>query len=65
MSRSKNSGYIVRILADNRKGRTYHSKEKVNGKIPVYLEETVGKFNFSQTGTLFTAEQMKVIGMID
>jgi len=33
---SKDPGYIV-ITKTGKKGRTYHKKEPVNGKIPVYL----------------------------
>lgn len=65
MSRSKNSGILVKVKADGRKGRTYHSKEKINGKIPVYLEKTPGKFDFDTSGTLFMPEQLQTCGMID
>ena len=62
----KNSGLIVRVIKDNRVGRTKHSNQPVNGKIAVYL--CVGDpldCNYSDKGTLFAPSELQRIGFID
>ena len=58
----KDSGYLVRTK-EGKKGRTYHSKGLIKGKIPVYLE--IGKFNFSDKGILCSMDSLIMIGFID
>jgi hypothetical protein len=62
----KNSGLIVRVIKDNRIGRTKHSTKPINGKIAVYL--CVGDpldCNYSDKGTLFAPSELQRIGFID
>jgi len=61
----KNTGYMVEVVADGRTGRTKHSDKPINGKVPVYLESAPMSLQFSTTGTLFSPDQIKVIGFID
>jgi len=56
---------MVEVVADGRTGRTKHSDKPINGKVPVYLESAPMSFQFATTGTLFSPEQIKVIGFID
>lgn len=55
MSR-ENSGYLVETPLGSR-GRTYHSKGLVNGKVPVYIE--------GQTPVLISPHRLKIIGYVD
>ena len=58
----KNSGYLVKTK-DGKKGRTFHSKGIVKGKVPVYREKE--KFKFEETGILCDKDSLTVIGFID
>ena len=65
MGRS-NSGVIV-IIKSGKKGRTYHKKGFINGKVPVYLEQNEGQLDFSDkvVAVLCVPESLKIIGYID
>lgn len=75
MSR-KNSGYLVKTK-DGKLGRTYHSKEMVNGKLPVYLASKIKKVElkpgvfmdfpveFSETAILLDPKTLESQGLID
>jgi hypothetical protein len=58
----RNPGVIVQ-LQDGRKGRTYNSKELVNGKVPVYVEGQA--FVYSEQAILVSPERLRAIGFID
>ncbi len=59
---SREPGYLV-VTKNGKKGRTYSSKELINGKVPVYLE--IEKFKYSDKGILCDPESLKVTGFID
>ena len=59
---SGNSGYLV-ITKRGQRGRTFHKKEMINGKVPVYLEES--RFKYSDKAILCDAQTLKMIGFID
>lgn len=70
---TKNSGYIVETK-DGRKGRTYHNRSFVNGKVPVYLciktkPTSVAGIEdceeFSTEGMLCDPKSLTQIGFID
>jgi hypothetical protein len=54
---SKNSGYLVETKTGKR-GRTYHNKGMINGKIPVYLEGI-------EAPMLCDKDTLKLIGFVD
>ena len=56
-----NSGFLVKTKTGKR-GRTYHSKGMINGKVPVYLEVDN---NFSDNAILCYPNTLKTIGFID
>lgn len=58
----KNSGYLV-VTKSGKRGRTYHSKEPVNGKLAVYLETE--PYIYSDKAVLCVPETVEVIGHID
>lgn len=69
----KTPGYLVQ-LKDGRKGRTYHDKGLINGKVPVYLctktKPTRIKglevcIDFTATAILCAPETLQQIGFID
>jgi len=45
------------------KGRIYHFKGLINGKVPVYPE--IGNLNYSDKAILCDPNTLKVIGFID
>jgi len=55
-------GYLVET-SDGRKGRTFHSKGLINGKVPVYLETK--PFQYSDKGVLCHPINIKLVGFID
>ena len=57
-----NSGYIVQTKSGKR-GRTYHSKGTINGKVPVYLLDDSEKP--SETAMLCDPKTLKIDGFID
>ena len=60
-------GYIVRMKSGER-GRTYHSKGKINGKVPVYKISEIKPGNpGAVTGERFLCkpENLTMIGFID
>lgn len=59
-----NSGNIVETKT-GLVGRTYNHKQSVNGKIPVYLEQTKGKMDWGDTAMLCDPLTLKVKGFID
>lgn len=56
------SGYLVETKS-GKKGRTYHYKGLIGGKVPVYLE--VSKFQYSDQAILCDPNTLKQIGFID
>lgn len=58
----KNPGYIIETR-DGKIGRTYHNKQFINGKCPVYIETSPGIY--SNTGTLCDPKTLRQIGFID
>ncbi len=58
----KRPGYLVETKS-GKKGRTFHDKGEVNGKIPVYLEEK--PFVYSEKAILCEKESLKLKGFID
>lgn len=58
----QNSGYIVETKS-GKKGRTFHNKGMINGKIPVYLERD--KFKYESNAILCDPQTLKTIGFID
>ena len=58
----KNSGYLV-MTKGGKKGRTFHSKGFIKGKVPVYLEKE--KFEFEEIGILCDKDSLEVIGFIN
>lgn len=69
----RNSGYLVEHK-DGRKGRTFHKKGTINGKIPVYfatkhgaLEDDLANvpLEFSDKALLCSPDNLKRIGFID
>lgn len=53
----KNPGYLVETKT-GKKGRTYHSKDMINGKVPAYLID-------NSTPILCDPKTLKIIGFID
>lgn len=60
----ENSGYLVETKTGKR-GRTYHSKGLINGKVPVYLEDENKKLSFSDNAILCDPATLRIIGFID
>lgn len=58
----KNPGYLVKTKT-GKIGRTYHSKESINGKIPVYLE--IKRHEYSENAILCDPKTLEQIGFID
>lgn len=58
----KNPGQLV-LTKSGKKGRTYDSKELINGKVPVYLEES--EHVYSEKAILCDPKTLKSIGFID
>jgi hypothetical protein len=56
------AGYIVKTKGD-KKGRTYHNKGMINGKVPVYLLSD--NLKPSENVILCSADSLKIIGFID
>ena len=54
---SKNSGYLVETKLGKR-GKTYHSKSLINGKIIVYVEN-------EQKPILCDPKTLKIIGFVN
>ena len=68
-----NPGYLV-MTKNNKKGRTYHNKELVNGKVPVYLctKEVPTKIpghtvctEYSDQAILCDQNSLTIMGYID
>lgn len=57
------AGHLVETK-EGKRGRTYHSKGLIQGKVPVYLE-TGNKFEYEKTGLLCELSTIKIIGCID
>jgi hypothetical protein len=60
--KEKYAGYLVETKT-GQKGRTYHSRSLIKGKVPVYLE--IEKFIYSNKAILCIPETLKIIGFID
>lgn len=65
----KDPGFLVRTK-DGKVGRTFKSKEPVNGKIPVFIatefhEKLKTPISFEKTGILCDPRNLKNIGFID
>ena len=58
----RNSGYLV-TTKTGLKGRTYHNKGLINGKVPVYLE--TGKHQYDDNAILCVPDTLKMNGFID
>jgi hypothetical protein len=58
----KNPGQLV-ITKSGKKGRTYDSKELINGKVPVYLE--LSEHEYSDKAILCDPKTLKNRGFID
>lgn len=56
MTRHENAGYRV-VTQSGKKGRTYHRKELINGKIQVFLDDGAK--------LLCDSANLKIIGYID
>ena len=69
----KNSGYVVEHKVSGHKGRTYHSKGLINGKVPVYFSYDVKTvrgistpiLSYVNKAVLCKPENLKTIGFID
>lgn len=73
---SRNPGYIVETKT-GKAGRTFHNKELVNGKVPVYLATEFKEYDNKRGGILKVASKysdqavlceqttLRVLGMID
>lgn len=58
----KNPGQIV-LTKSGKKGRTYDTNDFINGKVPVYLEES--EHTYSDKAILCDPLTLKSIGFID
>lgn len=58
----KNPGKIV-ITKSGKVGRTYNEKGLINGKVPVYLENS--KHQYSEDAILYDPDSLTVKGFID
>ena len=59
-----NSGLIVRTKSGE-VGRTWHSKDYINGKVIVQLEKNPGSVIFDGEQILCRPETLKIVGRID
>lgn len=59
----ENAGYVVETK-DGKRGRTFHKKGFVNGKVPVYLE-TDKRFTYSESAILCNHDTLTIKGFID
>ena len=59
---SKNSGYYVKTKS-GKKGRTYHNKEMIKGKVQVFIVDD----KFQETGEklLCSNSKLTLIGYVD
>ena len=57
-------GYIV-ITKSGKRGRTYHKKGLVNGKLPVYYQKPEKEHEYEATAVLCNLNTIKTIGFID
>lgn len=60
---NNNSGYLVETKK-GKKGRTYHLKGLIKGKVPVYLE-TDKRFHYSDDAILCDPQTLKRTGFVD
>lgn len=68
----KKSGYMVKHK-DGRMGRTFHGKEPINGKIPIYFADKMSEekhgfsfpLTYSDKAILCDPKNLKQIGFID
>lgn len=56
------AGYLVETKT-GKKGRTYHSKGLINGKVPVYLE--INEREYSDKAILCDPDTIKIRGFVD
>ena len=62
LQKLRNPGLIV-LTKSGKKGRTYHHKEDINGKTPVYLETLY--CSYEKSGILCDPNTLQIIGYID